>query len=99
VRLERMQIKITLDTDDKQHLSDTLKIVQLLHNNHNKGNSRALLGKIQTLVLMMNVAKLVESGELDSSLRSQKEYLETLWEKLIKEDRIGSVPRNNEISS
>ena len=94
-----MQIKITLDTDDKQHLSDTLKIVQLLHNNHNKGNSRALLGKIQTLVLMRNVAKLVEGGKLDSSLRSQKEYLDTLWEKLIKEDRIGSVPRNNEISS
>lgn len=89
-----MQIKITLDTDDKQHLSDTLKIVQLLHNNHNAGNSRALLGKIQTLVIMMNVAKLVESGELDSSLTSQKEYLETFWQKLLKEDHVGSVPRN-----
>lgn len=94
-----MQIKITLDTDDKQHLSDTLKIVQLLHNNHNSGNSRALLGKIQTLVIMMNVAKLVESGELDSSLTSQKEYLETFWQKLLKEDHVGSVPRNKQISS
>jgi len=78
---------IVLDTDDPQGLRDALEIATLLNKNHGTlgGNPgfKAKIGKIALIKMIRDVAKLVESGKMDSSLRDSKRFIDGKWELLI----------------
>jgi|TARA_R110002012_G_scaffold151887_1_gene311855 hypothetical protein len=78
---------IVLDTDDPQGLRDALEIATLLNKNHGTfgGNPafKARIGKIALIKMIRDVAKLVESGKMDSSLRDSKRFIDGKWELLI----------------
>ena len=78
---------IVLDTDDPQGLRDALEIATLLNKNHGTfgGNpaSKARIGKIALIKMIRDVAKLVESGKMDSSLRASKRFVDPKWETLV----------------
>ena len=78
---------IVLDTDDPQGLRDALEIATILNKNHGtlSGNPgvKAKIGKIALIKLVRDVAKLVESGKMDSSLRDSKHFVDPKWETLV----------------
>jgi hypothetical protein len=78
---------IVLDTDDPQGLRDALEIATILNKNHRTlvGNPsvKAKIGKISLIKLVRDVAKLVESGKMDSSLRDSKHFVDPKWETLV----------------
>ena len=78
---------IVLDTDDPQGLRDALEIASILNRNHGTlgGNPgfKARIGKIALIKMIREVAKLVESGKMDSSLRDSKRFIDRKWEVLI----------------
>ena len=78
---------IVLDTDDPQGLRDALEIATILNKNHGtlSGNPgvKAKIGKIALIKLVRDVAKLVESGKMDSSLRASKRFVDPKWESLL----------------
>ena len=78
---------IVLDTDDPQGLRDALEIATILNKNHRTlvGNPsvKAKIGKIALIKLVRDVAKLVESGKMDSSLRDSKHFVDPKWETLV----------------
>jgi hypothetical protein len=65
---------IVLDTDDPQGLRDALEIATLLNKSHQTFGPevKASFGKIPLIKLVRDVAKLVEAGKMDSSLRQSK---------------------------
>lgn len=78
---------IVLDTDDPQGLRDALEIATILNRNHHTlgGNpsAKAKIGKIALIKLVRDVARLVESGKMDSSLRDSKHFVDPKWETLV----------------
>ena len=78
---------IVLDTDDSQGLRDALEIATLLNKNHHTGwecgSTKVKIGKISLIKLVRDVAKLVESGKQDSSLRDSKGFVEERWASLV----------------
>ena len=78
---------IVLDTDDPQGLRDALEIATLLNRNHHtlSGNpgTKARIGKIALIKMIREVAKSVESGSMDSSLRDSKRFIDRRWELLV----------------
>jgi len=78
---------IVLDTDDPQGLRDALDIALLLNKNHGTGYessiTKAKIGKISMIKLVRDVAKLVESGKMDSSLRDSKDFVDEKWASLV----------------
>ena len=78
---------IVLDTDDSQGLRDALEIATLLNKNHHTGwecgSTKVKIGKISLIKLVRDVAKLVESGEMDSSLRDSKGFVDERWASLV----------------
>jgi len=78
---------IVLDTDDPQGLRDALEIATLLNKNHHTGwecgSTKVKIGKIALIKLVRDVAKLVESGEMDSSLRDSKGFVDERWASLV----------------
>ena len=78
---------IVLDTDDPQGLRDALEIATILNRNHNTGYEssipKAKIGKIAMIKLMREVAKKVESGKMDSSLRDSKRFVDGKWQLLV----------------
>ena len=78
---------IVLDTDDPQGLRDALDIALLLNKNHGTGYessiTKAKIGKISMIKLVRDVAKLVESGKMDSSLRDSKGFVDEKWASLV----------------
>jgi hypothetical protein len=78
---------IVLDTDDPQGLRDALEIALLLNKNHGALGSnpaaKAKIGKIALIKMIRDVAKLVESGKMDSSLRASKRFVDPKWESLL----------------
>lgn len=78
---------IVLDTDDPQGLRDALEIAALLNKNHGHFNHgpdrRAKIGKIALIKMIREVAKLVEAGKMDSSLRDSKRFIDRKWELLV----------------
>lgn len=78
---------IVLDTDDPQGLRDALHIATILNKNHHtgweSGITKAKIGKIPLIKLVREVAKLVEAGKMDSSLRNCKDFVDGRWEVLV----------------
>ena len=78
---------IVLDTDDPQGLRDALDIALLLNKNHLLGCessiTKAKIGKIALIKLVRDVAKLVESRKMDSSLRDSKGFVDERWTSLV----------------
>lgn len=78
---------IVLDTDDPQGLRDALDMITVLNRNHRllAGNARvkAKMGKIELVKMLREVAKLVEAGKMDSSLRDSKRFIDGKWELLV----------------
>ena len=78
---------IVLDTDDPQGLRDALEIATILNKNHGMFSSnpavKAKIGKIALIKLVRDVARLVESGKMDSSLRDSKHFVDPKWETLV----------------
>ena len=78
---------IVLDTDDPQGLRDALEIATILNKNHGTLSSnpgvKAKIGKIALIKLVRDVARLVESGKMDSSLRDSKHFVDPKWETLV----------------
>jgi len=78
---------IVLDTDDPQGLRDALEIATLLNKNHRTLSSnpgtKARIGKIALIKMIREVAKSVESGSMDSSLRDSKRFIDRRWELLV----------------
>ena len=79
---------IVLDTDDPQGLRDALEIATLLNKNHRtlSGNpgTKARIGKIALIKMVRDVAKSVEAGKMDSSLRDSKHFIDEKWELLLR---------------
>jgi len=73
---------IVLDTDDPQGLRDALEIATILNKNHQAFGSevKASFGKIRLIKLVRDVAKLVEAGKMDSSLRQSKGFVDERWD-------------------
>ena len=74
---------IVLDTDDPQGLRDALEIATLLNRNHQTFGSelkKASFGKIRLIKLVRDVAKLVEEGKMDTSLRKSKDFVDERWD-------------------
>jgi hypothetical protein len=73
---------IVLDTDDPQGLRDALEIATLLNRNHQTFGPevKASFGKIRLIKLVRDVAKLVEAGKMDSSLRKSKGFVDERWD-------------------
>ena len=74
---------IVLDTDDPQGLRDALQIAILLNKNH--GNlhpwgTKVEFTKIPLIKLVREIAKNVEEGKMDSSLRSSKQFVDNRWD-------------------
>lgn len=78
---------IVLDTDDSQGLRDALEIATLLNKNHHTGwecgSTKVKIGKISLIKLVRDVAKLVEDGKMDSSLRDSKGFVDERWASLV----------------
>ena len=76
---------IVLDTDDPQGLRDALEIATLLNKNHQTFGPEveASFGKVRLIKLVRDVAKLVDEGKMDSSLRSTKDFVDAKWDELI----------------
>jgi len=77
---------IVLDTDDPQGLRDALEIAIILNKNHQTfvGPSvKAEFGKIALIKLVRDVAKLVEEGKMDTSLRHSKRFVDERWDNWI----------------
>jgi len=77
---------IVLDTDDPQGLRDALQNALLLNKNH--GNRHPLgtkveLTKIPLIKLVREIAKNVEEGKMDSSLRHSKRFVDDRWDSLV----------------
>lgn len=74
---------IVLDTDDPQGLRDALEIATLLNKNHGTlsgiSGTKARIGKIPLIKLIREVAKNVEDGKMDSSLRDCKHFVDKKW--------------------
>jgi len=74
---------IVLDTDDPQGLRDALQIATILNRNHHTGTAsyinKAKISKIELIKMIREVAKLVEDGDIGSSLRDCKEYADLKW--------------------
>ena len=79
---------IVLDTDDPQGLRDALEIATILNKNHRtlSGNpgTKARIGKIALIKMVRDVAKSVEAGKMDSSLRDSKHFIDEKWELLLR---------------
>ena len=78
---------IVLDTDDPQGLRDALEIATILNRNHRTLSAdspgKAKIGKIALIKLVRDVAKLAESGKMDSSLRDSKGFVDERWTSLV----------------
>ena len=76
---------IVLDTDDPQGLRDALEIATLLNKNHQTFDSsvKAEFGKVRLIKLVRDVAKLVEEGKMDTSLRHSKRFVDERWDNWI----------------
>ena len=78
---------LVLDTDDPAGLRDALEIALLLNRNHNTGYEssmpKAKIGKIAMIKLVRTVAKRVEEGKQDASLRSSKNFVDERWTELV----------------
>ena len=78
---------IVLDTDDPQGLRDALEVATILNRNHRTGYesgiTKAKIGKIPLIKLVREVARMVEDGKMDSSLRDSKRFIDGRWEVLI----------------
>lgn len=76
---------IVLDTDDPQGLRDALEIATLLNKNHQTFGPevKASFGKISLIKLVRDVARLVERGKQDSSLRDSKGFVDERWASLV----------------
>ena len=78
---------LVLDTDDPQGLRDALEIALLLNRNHNTGYEsqvpKAKIGKIALIKLVRTVARRVEEGKQDASLRSSKNFVDERWDSLV----------------
>lgn len=78
---------IVLDTDDPQGLRDALEIATLLNKNHHtgwtSGSKKVNIGNIALIKLVRDVARLVESGKMDSSLRDSKGFVDERWISLV----------------
>jgi hypothetical protein len=78
---------IILDTDDTQGLKDALEVATLLHKRHvgrphgvgHRLGEQVHLSKIPMIKLVRMVAKQVEAGKMDSSLRDCKQLVDSLW--------------------
>ena len=79
---------IVLDTDDPQGLRDALEIATLLNRNHgtlsHNPAAKAKIGKIALIKMVRDVAKSVEAGKMDSSLRDSKHFIDEKWELLLR---------------
>ena len=77
------KLTIILDTDDPQGLRDALQIATILNKNHHTGavsyTNKAKISKIELIRMFREVAKLVEDGDITSSLRDCKEYADLKW--------------------
>ena len=76
---------IVLDTDDPQGLRDALEIATLLNKNHQTFDSsvKAEFGKVRLIKLVRDVAKLVDEGKMDTSLRHSKRFVDERWDNWI----------------
>ena len=78
---------IVLDTDDPQGLRDALEIATILNKNHRtgyeSGTTKAKIGKISLIKLVREVARMVEDGKMESSLRNCKQFVDGRWEVLV----------------
>jgi len=76
---------IVLDTDDPQGLRDALEIATLLNKNHQTFGPEveASFGKVRLIKLVRDVAKLVEEGKMDTSLRHSKRFVDERWDNWI----------------
>jgi len=74
---------IILDTDDPQGLRDALQIATILNRNHHTGAdsyaNKVKLSKIELIKMLREMAKLVEDGNIGSSLRDCKEFADSKW--------------------
>jgi len=74
---------IILDTDDPQGLRDALQIATILNRNHHTGavtyTNKAKISKIELIKTIREVAKLVEVGDIGSSLRDCKDFADSKW--------------------
>jgi hypothetical protein len=74
---------IVLDTDDPVGLRDALEIATILNRNHRTGYesgvTKAKIGKIALIKLVREVARMVEDGKMDSSLRGCKQFVDGRW--------------------
>ena len=74
---------IVLDTDDPQGLRDALEIATILNKNHLTfvgPRVRASFGKVGLIKLVRDVAKLVDEGKMDTSLRQSKKFVDERWD-------------------
>jgi hypothetical protein len=76
---------IVLDTDDPQGLRDALEIATILNKNHQTFDSsvKAEFGKVRLIKLVRDVAKLVDEGKMDTSLRHSKRFVDERWDNWI----------------
>jgi len=78
---------IVLDTDDPQGLRDALEIATILNRNHNtlsaSSPGKAKIGKIALIKMVRDVAKKVEDGKMNSSLRDCKRFVDGKWQLLL----------------
>ena len=78
---------IVLDTDDPQGLRDALEIATILNRNHRTGYesgiSKAKIGKVALIKMVREVARMVEDGKMESSLRDCKKFVDGRWEVLV----------------
>lgn len=78
---------IVLDTDDPQGLRDALEIATILNRNHGtlaaNPAAKAKIGKIALIKMVRDVAKKVEDGKMDSSLRDCKRFVDGKWQLLL----------------
>ena len=80
---------IVLDTDDPEGLRDALEIATILNRNHRTGYeagravARAKIAKIPLIKMVREVARMVEDGKMDSSLRACKYFVDGRWEVLV----------------
>jgi hypothetical protein len=78
---------IILDTDDPQGLRDALEVAAILNKNHGTLSAdppgKAKIGKIAFIKMVREIAKKVEDGKMDSSLRDCKRFSDGKWEVLL----------------
>ena len=79
---------IVLDTDDPQGLRDALAVATILNKNHNtladfNPSVKVKIGKIALIKMVREVAKDVEEGKMDSSLRACKQFVDGKWQLLL----------------